>query len=318
MKAGERLAELAEDPGLAAACRDAATRGAQGMEQKYWNGQFYGERETAQAVCEPDQLLGQWIAYQLDLGPLLPADHLANALVSVQARCGIGEKKGIVPLTEWDPLTISLGVVGLSLRTDQAEAGIALLHRQDERLNTTVHTPWLFPHHMPGNAPAPTTVIDSDLGSGADWNLLYALEGFGYNATSGRMTLRPNLPGTWRTYSGPIFAPTFQGNLEYKPTAHGGLLNLRIDRLISVGGQNEGIAKRPVFVRPSLVLRSLQVPGAQLPAPRQPGHDRIAYVSVGRRPIGCRTESDASGQMTLTFDTEPHLNAGDRLQVDVH
>ena len=160
--------------------------------------------------------------------------------------------------------------------------------------------------------------MDSDLGSGADWNLLYALEGFGYDARAGRMTLRPNLPGTWRTYSGPIFTPTFQGSLEYKPTAHGWLLNLRIDRLMSVGGQDEGTSKRSMFVRQSLVLRSLKVPGAQLPSPRQPGPERHAYVSVGQRPIACMTESDASGQMTLTFVTELRLNAGDRLQVDVH
>jgi uncharacterized protein (DUF608 family) len=321
LRAGQRLAEMADERQLAADWGTAAERAGESLETDYWNGQCYGQpkqTEAARSVCDADQLLGQWMAYQLDLGALLPRERLATALRSLEARAAIGEQRAGVPLPDWDPLAATLGIEILAIRRDQAEAGVTLMHRLEDRRNEIARAPWLSPQRLPDTGATNAAALTSDLGSTADWNLIYAIEGFAYDAANGRMTLRPNLPGTWRTYSGPLFAPTFWGNLEYKPTAHGGLLNLRIDCLFPLDGGRATRQSLFSFVTPALTLRSLRVPGPPLSAGGQPETPRTAYVSVGLRPRGCRTESDAAGNLTLTFDTPLSLSAGDRLQVDIH
>jgi uncharacterized protein (DUF608 family) len=319
LRAGARLAEMMDDVALAGVCREAAAHGEDAMERDYWNGQCYGlpkQEAGARSLCDIDQLLGQWAADQLDLGNLLPPERFDRALGMLQARVGIETAAGAAAPPNWEPLASTLGVVALTLRQPaRAEAGVALWRHLDDQRNTQLRAPWLFPQRLPEPG-AVSYALDSDLGDAADWNLLTTIEGFAYDAIAQRMTLRPNLPGTWRTYHGPIFAPTFWADLEYKPTAHGGLLNLRIDRLLAIGEEEN--AKHRQFVRPELVLRSLRVPGPPLLPGGAPGQPRAAYVSVGLRPIGCRTESDAAGNLTLTFDTPLALSTGDRLQIDVH
>jgi hypothetical protein len=321
LHAGQQLADMASEREMASAWGTAAERVSQTLETNYWNGQCYGEPkqvEAARSICDADQLLGQWIAYQLGLGALLPQERLARALQSLEARAAIGEQKGGVPLPDWDPLPATLGIAALTVQRDQAGAGLSLLQRLDARRNEIVRAPWLSPQRLPDTGSLSAVPRTSDLGDAADWNLLYAIEGFAYDAGAGRITLRPNLPGDWRTYSGPLFTPTFWGNVEYKPTAHGGLLNLRIDRLFPLTGATEAGHGKFSFVRPVLTLNSLKVPGPPLSDGDRPAIPRTAYVSVGLRPRGCRAESDAAGNLTLTFDTPLSLSAGDRLQVDVH
>jgi uncharacterized protein (DUF608 family) len=53
-----------------------------------WNGEFYRQATEGDAFdfgagCLADQLFGQWWAHQLDLGYLLPADHVRTALDSI-------------------------------------------------------------------------------------------------------------------------------------------------------------------------------------------------------------------------------------------
>jgi non-lysosomal glucosylceramidase len=53
-----------------------------------WNGEFYGQSSVGDAFdfgsgCLADQLFGQWWAHQLDLGYLLPVDHVRTALTSI-------------------------------------------------------------------------------------------------------------------------------------------------------------------------------------------------------------------------------------------
>ncbi|HUN36357.1 MAG TPA: GH116 family glycosyl-hydrolase [Trebonia sp.] len=55
-----------------------------------WNGDFYSQKSDGQSFdfgdgCLADQLLGQWWAHQLDLGHILPADHVRTALASIVA-----------------------------------------------------------------------------------------------------------------------------------------------------------------------------------------------------------------------------------------
>jgi uncharacterized protein (DUF608 family) len=55
-----------------------------------WNGDYYSQKSDGQSFdfgdgCLSDQLLGQWWAHQLDLGHVLPADHVRGALASIVA-----------------------------------------------------------------------------------------------------------------------------------------------------------------------------------------------------------------------------------------
>jgi non-lysosomal glucosylceramidase len=55
-----------------------------------WNGEYYGQAEVGGAHdfgdgCLADQLVGQWWAHQLELGHLLPAEHVRSALEAIVA-----------------------------------------------------------------------------------------------------------------------------------------------------------------------------------------------------------------------------------------
>jgi non-lysosomal glucosylceramidase len=55
-----------------------------------WNGEYYSQKSDGRSFdfgdgCLADQLLGQWWAHQLDLGHILPADHVRTALASIVA-----------------------------------------------------------------------------------------------------------------------------------------------------------------------------------------------------------------------------------------
>jgi non-lysosomal glucosylceramidase len=68
-----------------AASFDAASRA---YDSLLWNGEYYTQVSEGAAFdygagCLSDQLLGQWWAHQLDLGYLLPRDHVRSALRSI-------------------------------------------------------------------------------------------------------------------------------------------------------------------------------------------------------------------------------------------
>ncbi|MBM4060435.1 MAG: hypothetical protein FJ265_04960, partial [Planctomycetes bacterium] len=92
LRAGARMAALLGDPEFAARCAALAAKGAEVTMRRLWNGEYFVQQvpaEHAQAKyqygdgCLADQLLGQWFADQLDLGPLYPRDAVQKALQSV-------------------------------------------------------------------------------------------------------------------------------------------------------------------------------------------------------------------------------------------
>lgn len=156
------------------------------------------------------------------------------------------------------------------------------------------------------------------LTSAAGWNRLYALEGFGYDAESGRLALSPQIPGAWRMLSAPIFAATFWGWIEFKPTAHGGLVTLRIERTIALTPIHASHHFAGNIGGPTLSVRQLRVPGPP-PIKGQKAPPMVTvHVSLGPNPIGCQVSQESSGDLTLTFDTPLSLVAGNFLEVDVH
>jgi len=72
----------------AAAYQRAFQRASAAYDELLWNGEYYDQATHGDAFdfgrgCLADQLLGQWWAHQLDLGHLLPGEHVRTALDSI-------------------------------------------------------------------------------------------------------------------------------------------------------------------------------------------------------------------------------------------
>ena len=361
LRAGGRMAILAEDASLASSCMAAGQRGSTLLETRYWNGEFYADAPLSVGaqggmpaptdICATDQLWGQWLAYQLDLGPLALPEHLSRALQSLQQRndrslSTPGTRPG---LSGWpsarvradgQPLSDSSGSdcllpasvladAFLNLWQEQPETGMALLLRLETVRNSAARSPWQYPSRIkrgkePGSEQSGREVRKEEarierasLAAASDWNLLSALEGFALDIYSenGVLTLTPNIPGTWRTFTAPIFAPTFWGRMEFRPAVHGGVTIFRLDRLIGfIAASGSALLKNKAV----LTLKTLRVLG---PPRRQDGSRPVqitARVAQGQKPIGCTATLDAKGVVTLTFDSLLKMTAGDRLEVEIH
>ncbi len=333
LRAGQELARREGDRGFAQECVDAATRAASGIQKRFWNGRFYAEPAQAAgptaagALCATDQLLGLWAASALGWKDLLPKDDLARAIESLQA---LNDKAAGMPFgppqrvradgkrPSEDPeardclLPASLLCqTALYLMQGQEMAGVELWERLDATRNNALRSPWQSPLRFradTGRAVLPGT---GSIAQAADWNALYALEGFTGNLNTGEFRLAPNLPGTWRCLSAPLFAPTFWGHVTFRPTARGGVLTFRLDRLLPLSATTP--AQRAVG-KASLILRSLRVPGPPRPVRAVP----TAHVSLRRVPVGSRAALETDGTLLVTFDAPQTLSAGDRLEIDVH
>ncbi|MFC7405520.1 GH116 family glycosyl-hydrolase [Georgenia alba] len=91
LRAVEEMARLRGEDHLAAEVRALFERGSAAYDEQLFTGEYYrqvlepGEPDEFQwgEGCLSDQLIGQWWAHELDLGHLLPADHVRTALRSV-------------------------------------------------------------------------------------------------------------------------------------------------------------------------------------------------------------------------------------------
>jgi uncharacterized protein (DUF608 family) len=91
LRAAETMAALAEEADFAAECRRVFELGSRALDERLWNGEYYIQDVDLQEHpeqawgqgCHADQLLGQWWAFILDLGYLLPPDHVRAAAESI-------------------------------------------------------------------------------------------------------------------------------------------------------------------------------------------------------------------------------------------
>lgn len=346
LRGGEMLARMGGENALALECETAFKAGSARLEARHWNGEFYAENVPVESLserkhvvlpadlCASDQLWGQWLAYELELGLLLPPAHLSRAAQSLQQRNNSPTLATLLP--PWQIradgtfpadaaareclLSASLlADAALNIWLDQPEVGVSLLSRLDEARNTILRSPWQYPARVgirdKGKGISEGTGNPSTLSVASDWNVLYALQGFALDINAGRMTLAPNIPGTWRSFTAPVFAPTFWGRMEYRPSAHGGVTTFRLDRLI---GFITSPALQSLRNRAELTLKTLRVQGP----PRRENNALpatfTAHISIGTKPIGSRSVLDKDGLVTLTFDSPLTLTAGDRLEVDIH
>lgn len=91
LRAAEQIALLVGDQGRATAYRDTFTQAGAAYDAECFTGEYYVQRlapgdspdyQWGQG-CLADQLIGQWWAHQLDLGYLLPVEHVRAALAAV-------------------------------------------------------------------------------------------------------------------------------------------------------------------------------------------------------------------------------------------
>ena len=218
---------------------------------------------------------------------------------------------------------MSYSAFAQAIAENRPEEGQARLSRWDGRRDTlglasyTLSAPGLSPFIIPPNRTPGAPRKDNRtatpwLAQAGAWQVLDALTGFIYDTKTNVMTLLPHIPGEWRSLTAPIFRPTFQGRMEYKPTAHGGLTTFRLDRLVLSPPPG---SKRKTQINAQLIISALRVPAP----PRSDLSPTTVHVSVRQEPLGFHLTPDAAGNtLLITLDTPRPLFAGDRIEVDVH
>ena len=91
LRAAEELAKLQHAEAFAHELRQLFERGSARYDELLWNGEYYIQLlDLSQPLndqfgegCLADQLFGQWWAHQLELGYILPADHVKTTLRSI-------------------------------------------------------------------------------------------------------------------------------------------------------------------------------------------------------------------------------------------
>jgi len=91
LRAAEEMAKIVGDAEFAAECRTRFDIGSPKIDAELWNGEYYVQKpEPDKSMdmqygigCHVDQIVGQWWAHILDLGYLLPKDHVRTTLRSI-------------------------------------------------------------------------------------------------------------------------------------------------------------------------------------------------------------------------------------------
>lgn len=91
LRAAEEMARIVGDHDFAAECRKRFDIGTKKLDADLWNGEYYVQKPEPgkdlrwQYVtgCHIDQIMGQWWAHILDLGYVLPKEHVRTALRAV-------------------------------------------------------------------------------------------------------------------------------------------------------------------------------------------------------------------------------------------
>ena len=269
LRAAEELASLLGATGEAAELRELFGRGSTSYDELLFTGEYY--RQVLEDGDNPefqwdngvlaDQLIGQWWAHQLDLGHLLPAEHVRTALQAVlrhNLRTGFedfshpyrvfadGADTGLlmcswpyggrpeVPTRYADEVWTGSEqqVAAHCLYEGLVDEGLAVLRGMWGRYDGSRRNPF-----------NPIECGDHYIRNAAGWSVLEALVGFRYDAVAGSMSFAPldiaRSAGGWRL---PFVAGTGWGVAEFVDDAlilhcHGGRLDLRS---VQIDGTDRG------------------------------------------------------------------------------
>lgn len=232
-----------------------------------------------------------------------------------------GKTAAAVPPTT--PANGKLSVAGAAIHAalltqlGSADAGLAIMQQADRSIVEQMRSPWSY---SDGPTDQDSTSAGGSITAPASWNLLRAITGPAYDPFSGRLTLAPKIaPGT-RSFSAPIFAPTFWATLDYRAAPTRLQIQFRLERCLPIASSYE-IRKpeRTGLSRQSGQngLRSdagasLVVKQVVLPAPQNPALQLSA--SLNRSPVTGRSALDGHGGVVFTPDSPVALTAGQRLE----
>lgn len=221
LEAAARMARYLGDVEAAKRYAELREKGSRLLDQLLWNGEYYIQKvdESKEGAkryqygegCLSDQLLGQWFAEVVDLGKLLPPDHIRTALASifrynfrtdfsdfanVQRIYAINDEKGLL-LCTWPrgkrpalPMVYSDEVwTGIEYQVaahmfyeGMIKEGLAIVEAVRARYDGVRRNPWNeieCGHHYARAL--------------ASWSLLTALSGFAFSAPEKEMRFRPRL-----------------------------------------------------------------------------------------------------------------------------
>ncbi len=308
LRALEELAVVVQDDRTAGRARTLFERGSEAYDGLLWNGEYYVQEETSADYqygtgCLSDQLLGQWWAHQLELGHVLPAEHVQTALRSIVAyntRRGFRDFKhesrvfadeddtGLllctwphggrpaVPVQYCDEVWTGTEyqVAALCLMEGLVEEGFELLEALRHRYNGTRRNP--FNEIECGDHYARAM---------AGWSVIEAISGWRYNALD--ESLQIGSPASSSGCRVPVVAGSGWGELE-----------LRLER------EEAAAAVRCHDGR--IGINRITVVGI-------PRSESVSVIRA-HEPVGARIETDA-GERTVVVLAEPvSLGPGESLE----
>jgi len=257
LRAAERMATIQGDTDAAERYRRLFEKGSRTYDEKCFNGQYFiqvGGQEYG-VGCLADQVVGQWWARLLDLGDVLPVEHVRSALASIfrynwltdhsrfqgtqrWRQFADGTDKGLLncswpkggrpaehherhryrPILYRDEVWtgVEYQVAAHSLWEHQLRQGLAIVKGARERYNGLKRNPW------------------NEIECGnyyvramSSWSLLLAAQGYHYDGPAGRIRFEPRLgPENHRSF---FTAAQGWGSFAQKRTARSQTNELRID-----------------------------------------------------------------------------------------
>lgn len=270
LAAAAEMARHLGDTAAAESYEDLLRKGGAALDKQLWNGEYYVQKvdESQKNAgryqygegCLSDQLLGQWFAEVVDLGKLLPHEHIRTALESIfrynfrtdfsdfanaQRIYALNDEKGLL-LCSWPkgkrpalPFVysdevwtgIEYQVAAHLIYEDMVKEGLAIVAAARDRYDGVRRNPWNeieCGHHYARAM--------------ASWSLLLALSGFSYSAPRKEMRFRPRVHrndfrvlysagAAWGGYRQTLA----QGKVRAAITVEGGTLELAALRIPFLG-----------------------------------------------------------------------------------
>ena len=215
--AAAEMADEMGEPDLAATYRERACAGFNNADSELYNGEYYIQIYDANKYkeqqyglgCHADQLLGQWWAHQLNLGYVLPKEHVRSALQAIyrhnfkhnfkgfkqQPRIFASEHdKGLlictwprggrpdIPTNYSDEVWtgIEYSTAALMIREGLVDEGLQIAKAARDRYDGSERNPW-----------NEVECGDHYARAMSSWSLLEAVCGWAYNASKASITIAP-------------------------------------------------------------------------------------------------------------------------------
>jgi len=316
LRAAEEMAKLEGDAPLAASYRRIFDSGTRKQDEMLWNGEYYQQlsdpllqpiNEYATG-CHADQLLGQWWANVVNLGPVLPPEHVRQAeqaIVKYNWRTDLRDHvqsprqfanperdMGMI-LCTWPkgPRPANAILYADEVWSSTAYHIAAMLIREGD-IETAYHIVKAGRDCYDGFRRNPWNEIecgDHYARNMDSWSLLLAAQGFVFDGPAGVLGFAPKIkPEDFRSF---FSGPEGWGSVSRRATANGGVWELKV-----------------ALGQVSLNELVLTAEGA--------GKQAKVTAKLGEREVSCRVVAEGT-TARLRFEQPVELKAGDTLKVGI-